>query len=205
MGLNVPTEISDYFWWGIWSRKLEEAIIAPPPVCLVGQVRLQQILWGWKAAITSIDLQNTKTISAASFVQRGVRGRPSFTNVPNVYKCLPQLALVRWSILMKLLWCTSFWRWTLKDMNDIRLISRPIHAPNHELQDADTNTPPTKAEMERRNKYGNFWDVYYGGTHFNTNSFCKNVLQIATLVIRCECKSWVWLREKEKEHNNDFF
>ena len=27
-------------------------------------------------------------------------------------------------------------------INDIRLISRPIHAPYHELEDTDTNTPP---------------------------------------------------------------
>jgi hypothetical protein len=32
----------------------------------------------------------------------------------------------------------------IKGINDIRLISRPIHAPNHELEDTDTNTPPTK-------------------------------------------------------------
>ena len=31
-----------------------------------------------------------------------------------------------------------------KGINDIRLISRPIHAPNHELEDTNTNTPPTK-------------------------------------------------------------
>jgi hypothetical protein len=29
-------------------------------------------------------------------------------------------------------------------MNDIRLISRPIDAPNHELEDTDTNTLLTK-------------------------------------------------------------
>ena len=40
-------------------RNLIEAIIAPTPVCLVGQVLLQQMLWGWTAAITSIGLQNT--------------------------------------------------------------------------------------------------------------------------------------------------
>jgi len=34
-------------------------------------------------------------------------------------------------------------------MNDIRLISRPIHAPNHELEDTDTNTPPTKVIRKR--------------------------------------------------------
>jgi len=28
-------------------------------------------------------------------------------------------------------------------INDIRLISRPSHAPSHELEDTDTNTPPT--------------------------------------------------------------
>jgi len=27
----------------------------------------------------------------------------------------------------------------IKGMNDIRLISRPIHAPNYELEDTDTN------------------------------------------------------------------
>jgi len=32
----------------------------------------------------------------------------------------------------------------IRGMNDIRLISRPIHAPNHELENKDTNTPPTK-------------------------------------------------------------
>ena len=32
----------------------------------------------------------------------------------------------------------------IRGMNDIRLISRPIHAPNHELEDTDTNTPSTK-------------------------------------------------------------
>ena len=34
-------------------------------------------------------------------------------------------------------------------MNDIRLISRPIHAPNHELEDTDTNTPPTEVINRR--------------------------------------------------------
>ena len=33
----------------------------------------------------------------------------------------------------------------VKGMNDIRLISRPIHAPNHELEDTDISTPPTEA------------------------------------------------------------
>ena len=84
MGLNVPTKISHYFWWGIWSSKLEEAIIAPYPVWLEGQVRLQQMLWGWTAAITSIGQQNTNTISAATFVLSGGSSRPPYTNVPNV-------------------------------------------------------------------------------------------------------------------------
>jgi len=34
-------------------------------------------------------------------------------------------------------------------MNDIRLIPSPIHAPNHELEDTDTNTPPTKVIIKR--------------------------------------------------------
>jgi len=36
-----------------------------------------------------------------------------------------------------------------RGMNDIRLISRPIHAPIHELEDTDTNTPPTKVICKR--------------------------------------------------------
>ena len=32
----------------------------------------------------------------------------------------------------------------IKGINDIRLISNPIHAPSHELEDTDTNTPPTR-------------------------------------------------------------
>jgi len=37
----------------------------------------------------------------------------------------------------------------VKGMNDIRFISRPIHAPDHELEDTDTNTPPTKVNSKR--------------------------------------------------------
>ena len=32
----------------------------------------------------------------------------------------------------------------IRGINDIRLISRPIHAPSHELQATDTVTPPAK-------------------------------------------------------------
>jgi hypothetical protein len=34
-------------------------------------------------------------------------------------------------------------------MNDIRLSSRPIHAPCHELEDTDTNTLRTKVVSNR--------------------------------------------------------
>jgi len=37
----------------------------------------------------------------------------------------------------------------IKGMNDIRLISRPIHTPNHELEDTDINTPPTEVISKR--------------------------------------------------------
>jgi hypothetical protein len=37
----------------------------------------------------------------------------------------------------------------IREMNDIRLISRPIHAPNHELQDTDTDKHLTKVVSER--------------------------------------------------------
>jgi hypothetical protein len=36
VGQNIHTEISDYFWWGIWSKKLEEVKITPPS--LVGRL-----------------------------------------------------------------------------------------------------------------------------------------------------------------------
>ena len=57
---------------------------SPTSVWLEGQVRLQQMLWGWTAAITSIGQQNTKTVSTAAFVQSGASERPLYTNVPNV-------------------------------------------------------------------------------------------------------------------------
>ena len=37
----------------------------------------------------------------------------------------------------------------IRGINDIRLISRPIRAPSHELEDTDTNTPPTKVVSKR--------------------------------------------------------
>ena len=37
----------------------------------------------------------------------------------------------------------------IRGMNDIRLISKPIHAPSHELEDTDTNIPPTKVISKR--------------------------------------------------------
>jgi len=37
----------------------------------------------------------------------------------------------------------------IRGINDIRLISRPIQAPNHELEDTDTNTPPTRVISKR--------------------------------------------------------
>ena len=33
----------------------------------------------------------------------------------------------------------------IKGINEIRLISNPIHAPSHELDDTDTSIPPTRA------------------------------------------------------------
>jgi hypothetical protein len=37
----------------------------------------------------------------------------------------------------------------LRGTNDIRLISRPIHAPSLELEDTDTNTLPTRIISKR--------------------------------------------------------
>ena len=39
--LNIPTEISGYFWWGIWTRWLERAKFIPHPDWLEDQVRAQ--------------------------------------------------------------------------------------------------------------------------------------------------------------------
>jgi len=43
-----------------------------------------------------------------------------------------------------LLCYTYFLTLDIRGRNDIRLISRPNHAPSHELEDIDTNTPLTK-------------------------------------------------------------
>jgi len=37
----------------------------------------------------------------------------------------------------------------IKGVNGIRLISRPIHAPSHELEDTDTKTPTNKVISKR--------------------------------------------------------
>jgi hypothetical protein len=37
----------------------------------------------------------------------------------------------------------------IKGINDIKLISRPIHAPNNELEDTAINIPPTKVVSKR--------------------------------------------------------
>jgi hypothetical protein len=37
----------------------------------------------------------------------------------------------------------------IKGINDIRLISSPIHAPSHELDDTDTNIPLTRVTSNR--------------------------------------------------------
>jgi hypothetical protein len=37
----------------------------------------------------------------------------------------------------------------IRGIKDIRLISRPIHAPSHELEDTDTNTSLTKVISKR--------------------------------------------------------
>jgi hypothetical protein len=37
----------------------------------------------------------------------------------------------------------------IRGINDIRLVSRPIRAPCHELEDTNTNTHPTKVISER--------------------------------------------------------
>ena len=37
----------------------------------------------------------------------------------------------------------------IRGMNDILLISRPIHASRHELEDTGTNTPLTKVACKR--------------------------------------------------------
>ena len=81
-GAKCPAEISDFFWWGIWSKKLEEAKIAPPPVWLEGEVRLQQMLWDWTATITSTGQKNVAN-SAAGFAQPAASKVAPLTSVPS--------------------------------------------------------------------------------------------------------------------------
>jgi len=63
-------------------------------------------------------------------------------------------ALVQYNILVKLLCCTYFLTLDVRGVNDVRLISRPVHAPSHELEDIGTDTPLTK--IVRR-----FWLSYW--------------------------------------------
>jgi hypothetical protein len=42
-----------------------------------------------------------------------------------------------------------FFTLDIRGMNDIRLISRPIHAPSHEVKNTDTNTLPTIINCKR--------------------------------------------------------
>ena len=37
----------------------------------------------------------------------------------------------------------------IREIYDIRFISKPIHAPRHELENTDTNAPPTKVMSKR--------------------------------------------------------
>jgi hypothetical protein len=57
VGLNIPTEISSSFWWGIWLKKLLKTKI-PPQVWLEDQMWSQQMLCDSRAAITSTGQQN---------------------------------------------------------------------------------------------------------------------------------------------------
>ena len=54
--------------------------IASPPVWLEGQVRLQQMLWGWTASITSIGQQKKNNIRCRVCSERGQRNT-------TIYKC----------------------------------------------------------------------------------------------------------------------
>jgi hypothetical protein len=42
-----------------------------------------------------------------------------------------------------------FLMFDINGINDIRLISNPIHALNHELEDTDTNIPLTRVASKR--------------------------------------------------------
>ena len=46
-----------------------------------------------------------------------------------------------------------FLKLDIRGINDIRLISKPIHAPSHELEDTDTNTPLIKVVNKRCHTY----------------------------------------------------
>ena len=52
-------------------------------------------------------------------------------------------------------------------MKDIGLISRPIHAPNHELEDTDNNTTPTRYNRVQRNQFDaeHFLSIFHQPLH----------------------------------------
>ena len=71
-GLNIPTEISGSFWWGISMKKLERAKITPPPDWLEDQVRPWQMC-NLRVAITNTGQRNHPPNSTAVCSSRGQR------------------------------------------------------------------------------------------------------------------------------------
>ena len=65
VGTNISTEISGFFWWEMWLRKLESAKIALPPDSLEEQMRPQQMICDSIGVTTRLGQRNHQPNSAA--------------------------------------------------------------------------------------------------------------------------------------------
>jgi len=94
VGLNIPTEISGPFWWGIWLRKLERAKIVPPLDWLEDQVQSQKMFCDSRVTITSTGQRNRQSNSAAICVLLAAKERAQCISVPDVmWVCVWRLIL----------------------------------------------------------------------------------------------------------------
>ena len=68
----------------------------PTPVWLEGQVQLQQMLWGWTAAIISIGQQNTKTIYLLPCLFRAGPAKDHYIHMCQIWCGSVRGAVFRW-------------------------------------------------------------------------------------------------------------
>ena len=64
--------------------------------------------------------------------------------ITTIYRCVAEASTCTIKYFNEASVLYMFLTLNIKGINDIRLISNPIHAPSHELEDTDTNTPPTR-------------------------------------------------------------